>query len=245
MGDPTQRPAQSFVKGKVGLLPEDGVDRPTSLRRWVSKGGKRLDRVLPCPRPPDRDATRACGRGSDAIHPWAEFDQEDEILEMEIGAIVAATGYEVKGTDFFPEYGYGEHPDILTGLQFERLASASGPTLGVIKRPSDGKVPDTVCACYHYFPNLSCCERVDCVVPPGTSGQICPASQGQLCDHCSPLKPECVEPGARCIVTNAHETFCGRDCANQPCPAGYTCMTIKLKAGTTQQCVPSDMSCYY
>jgi heterodisulfide reductase subunit A2 len=72
------------------------------------------------------------------------YEQEDEILEMDIGAIVAATGFEVKGADFFPEYGYGKHPDILTGLQFERLASASGPTLGVIKRPSDGKVPETI-----------------------------------------------------------------------------------------------------
>jgi len=108
-----------------------------------------------------------------------------------------------------------------------------------------GKVPDTVCACYHYFLNTSCCERVDCVVPQGTSGQVCPPSLGKLCDPCNPLNPECVEPGAKCVVTNAHETFCVRDCADQPCPAGYDCMTVKLKVGTTKQCVPVDMSCYY
>jgi heterodisulfide reductase subunit A len=72
------------------------------------------------------------------------FDQQDEFLEINVGAVVAATGYEVKGTDFFPEYSYGESKDIITGLQFERLASASGPTQGVIKRPSDGKVPETI-----------------------------------------------------------------------------------------------------
>ena len=69
------------------------------------------------------------------------FDAQDEIVEVDVGAVVCATGYDVKGTDFFPEYGYGKYPDVITGLQFERLASASGPTSGVIKRPSDGKEP--------------------------------------------------------------------------------------------------------
>jgi heterodisulfide reductase subunit A len=72
------------------------------------------------------------------------FDQEDRIEEVEIGAIVLATGFTVKKTDFFPEYGFGKYADIITGLQFERLASASGPTLGEIRRPSDGKVPQTI-----------------------------------------------------------------------------------------------------
>ncbi len=72
------------------------------------------------------------------------YDQEDLLVEVAVGAVVVATGYEVKGTDFFPEYGYGRYKDVITGLQFERLASASGPTLGAIRRPSDGQVPETV-----------------------------------------------------------------------------------------------------
>jgi heterodisulfide reductase subunit A len=72
------------------------------------------------------------------------FDQEDQIVEAEVGAIVIATGFTVKQTDFFPEYGYGKYADVITGLQFERLASASGPTLGEIRRPSDGKVPEKI-----------------------------------------------------------------------------------------------------
>lgn len=72
------------------------------------------------------------------------FDQEDEIIEVEVGAIVVATGFNVKQPDFFPEYGYGKYPDVITGLQFERLASASGPTLGEIRRPSDGTVPKKI-----------------------------------------------------------------------------------------------------
>ena len=72
------------------------------------------------------------------------FDQPDEIVEAEIGALVIATGFTVKQPDFFPEYGYGKYADVITGLQFERLASASGPTLGEIRRPSDGKIPQKI-----------------------------------------------------------------------------------------------------
>ncbi len=72
------------------------------------------------------------------------FDQEDTIVEAEVGAIVLATGFTVKQPDFFPEYGYGKYQDVITGLQFERIASASGPTLGEIKRPSDGKIPEKI-----------------------------------------------------------------------------------------------------
>jgi len=73
-----------------------------------------------------------------------EWDKEDEIITEEVGAVVLATGFDVKGTDFFPEYGYGQYKDVLTGLQFERLASASGPTFGEIRRPSDGVIPKKI-----------------------------------------------------------------------------------------------------
>lgn len=72
------------------------------------------------------------------------FDQEDELVELEVGAVVVATGFNVMTTSEFSEYGYGKYPDVITGLQFERLASASGPTLGEIRRPSDGKIPEKI-----------------------------------------------------------------------------------------------------
>ncbi len=88
-----------------------------------------------------------CGR--DAIY----YDQEDRIVEEKVGAIVVATGYELysigkeqptKDLCGYGEYGYGKIPDVIDGLQFERLASASGPTAGKILRPSDGKEPKTI-----------------------------------------------------------------------------------------------------
>jgi len=73
-----------------------------------------------------------------------DFEQQDEFIIEDVGAIVLATGFNVLKPDFFPEYGYGKYADIITGLQFERLASASGPTLGEIRRPSDGKIPQKI-----------------------------------------------------------------------------------------------------
>jgi len=72
------------------------------------------------------------------------YDQEDELITENVGAIVVATGFGVLAAKELPAYADGDHPDILTGLQFERLASASGPTGGEIRRPSDGKEPHTV-----------------------------------------------------------------------------------------------------
>ena len=73
-----------------------------------------------------------------------DFTQEDEIITEKVGAIVVATGFQVLPKDQLPAYADGDHPDVLTGLQFERLASAYGPTGGEIRRPSDGKEPQTV-----------------------------------------------------------------------------------------------------
>jgi hypothetical protein len=91
-----------------------------------------------------------------------------------------------------------------------------------------------------------CCERPDCIVPAGYPEQGWPhKSEGKLCDHCNPLKPECKEAGARCIVVNTHETFCGKECKDTPCPASHDCLEVKLKVGTTWQCVPRDLSCVH
>jgi len=94
-----------------------------------------------------------CGRCAAACAKGAiDFSQEDAFVTEEVGAIVVATGFSLyhvgreqpPGLKGYGEYGYGEDPDIIDGLQFERLASASGPTGGEIRRPSDGRVPKTV-----------------------------------------------------------------------------------------------------
>lgn len=73
------------------------------------------------------------------------YEDEDVFITEKVGAVVMATGFElIDWTQYYGEYGGGKYPDVITGLQFERLVNASGPTGGKIKRPSDGKVPETV-----------------------------------------------------------------------------------------------------
>lgn len=72
------------------------------------------------------------------------FDQKDELVTDTVGAIVAATGYDLMDWTVYEEYGGGRYPDVITSLQYERLLSASGPTGGHVQRPSDGKEPKNV-----------------------------------------------------------------------------------------------------
>jgi len=87
----------------------------------------------------------ACGKCADVCEPKAiDFDMKPEIVEEEVGTIIVATGYDLYDKELMAEYGYGKYPDVLDGLQFERLLSASGPTQGKILRPSDHKEPKEV-----------------------------------------------------------------------------------------------------
>lgn len=73
------------------------------------------------------------------------YEDTDEIISDTFGAIVMATGYDLfKWEEAYGEYGYGKFPDVITGLQFERMVNASGPTGGKIIRPSNGEEPKTV-----------------------------------------------------------------------------------------------------
>ncbi|MGQ9508352.1 MAG: 4Fe-4S binding protein [Thermodesulfobacteriota bacterium] len=72
------------------------------------------------------------------------FDQEEEKIQKKVGAIVVATGFELFPKEQLGEYGYGEIPDIIDGLTFERMVSPEGPTSGKILRPSDGRIPKEI-----------------------------------------------------------------------------------------------------
>ena len=67
----------------------------------------------------------------------------EQLLELEVGAIVVATGFQMWDPTQLPQYSYGLSPNIITGLQFERLVSAIGPTGGEIVT-AEGKKPQRV-----------------------------------------------------------------------------------------------------
>ncbi len=87
----------------------------------------------------------ACGKCAEVCEPKAiDFDMQEEIIEEKIGAIVVATGYDLYPIEKIGEYGSGKYEDVMDGLQFERLLSATGPTEGEIRRLSDNKIPKRI-----------------------------------------------------------------------------------------------------
>lgn len=73
-----------------------------------------------------------------------DYKQQDQLLERQYGAIVAATGFRPISLEQYGEYAYRQSPDVVTSLEFERLMNAAGPTGGTLLRPSDGKHPHTL-----------------------------------------------------------------------------------------------------
>jgi heterodisulfide reductase subunit A len=63
--------------------------------------------------------------------------QQEEILDLNVGVVILAPGFGRISEEVLAKYGYGRLPDVVTGMEFERLTSASGPTMGKIIRPSD------------------------------------------------------------------------------------------------------------
>lgn len=82
---------------------------------WVQSGGKKCGVCV-----------KKCSKG--AVH----LDAQDETVELEVGNIILATGYELLDARRVERYGYGKYPNVLTALEFERLLNSSGPTSGNI-----------------------------------------------------------------------------------------------------------------
>ena len=70
-----------------------------------------------------------------------EHDMISQEETLQVGALILAPGYQVYRAELSEEYGFGRYPNVVTALQYERLLSASGPTRGHVKRPSDNNNP--------------------------------------------------------------------------------------------------------
>ncbi|NQU07308.1 MAG: FAD-dependent oxidoreductase, partial [Candidatus Abyssubacteria bacterium] len=73
-----------------------------------------------------------------------DYEMQDEVIELNVGAVILAPGYDIVDPALRPEYGFGRYKNVITSLQYERFLSASGPTQGHIKRPSDGETPKKI-----------------------------------------------------------------------------------------------------
>jgi len=81
---------------------------------------------------------KACEAGA------IDFKQKDEEIEIKVGVIVVATGYDLMNPESIYEYGYSKSLDVITSLQMERFINSSGPTTGDILRPSNGEKPKSI-----------------------------------------------------------------------------------------------------
>jgi len=70
-----------------------------------------------------------------------DLEMEDEFFDVKVGTAILATGYNLFPVEKKHEWGYKQHENVITSLEFERLICASGPTGGKLVRPSDGKTP--------------------------------------------------------------------------------------------------------
>jgi len=107
-----------------------------------------------------------CGECEQACEANAiDFNQVDEIIELEAGTIIVATGYDQFDPSVIPQYGYKKYENVLTGLEFERITCAAGPTEGKILL-KDGREPQSVAIVhcvgsrdqnYHEYCSRVCC----------------------------------------------------------------------------------------
>jgi len=121
------------------------------------KGGKDVCRI--CEKGVEKKGVPGCE--AEAIN----FGQKDEIVEVEVGSIIVATGFQQFDPSVIHQYGYGRYDNIITGLQFERMSNASGPSNGEV-RLTDGRKPESIAILhcvgsrdenYHKYCSRVCC----------------------------------------------------------------------------------------
>ena len=112
-----------------------------------------------------------CGKGPLCVEACdakaIDFSQKEEIIEIKVGSIIVATGYDLLDPAKIYEYGYSKYKDVITTLEMERLISSSGPTSGEILCPSTNRIPKSITfvLCVGSRDETSCswCCRIGCM----------------------------------------------------------------------------------
>ena len=73
-----------------------------------------------------------------------DYEQKEKEIELNVGAVILSPGFEIFNAKIKEELGYGNYPNVVTSLEFERILSASGPYLGKVLRPSDETEPKRI-----------------------------------------------------------------------------------------------------
>ena len=87
----------------------------------------------------------ACGKCLDVCEKKCiNYDDQDELINLEVGVIIVATGMDVYDPTDYDEYGYTRYQNVITSMEFERLICAGGPTEGHFMRPTDRQLPKSI-----------------------------------------------------------------------------------------------------
>lgn len=93
----------------------------------------------------DRENCIECGMCKNVCEADAvDYNMKIEILERQVGTIIIATGYDIFDAKRKEEYGYGRYKNVINAMEFERFINAAGPTGGKLRKPSDGKKPESI-----------------------------------------------------------------------------------------------------
>jgi len=96
-----------------------------------------------------------------------DLAMQEETVKLSVGAVIWATGWKPYDADRIQPYGYGRLPNVITSLEFERLADPNGPTGGKLLRPSDGREAKNIafiqCAGSRDENHLRHCSRICCM----------------------------------------------------------------------------------
>ncbi|VAW37369.1 heterodisulfide reductase, subunit A/methylviologen reducing hydrogenase, subunit delta [hydrothermal vent metagenome] len=94
------------------------------------------------------------------------FNQQPEELDLQVGAVILAPGFGRISGKTLTRFGYEEHPDVVTSIEFERMTSASGPFQGEVKCFSDGRHP-------HRLAFIQCVGSRDLGCDNGYCSSVC------------------------------------------------------------------------
>jgi heterodisulfide reductase subunit A-like polyferredoxin len=155
---PSARAAQLERPAADRIRTFDEVERGLRLKDAAAEAERCLN-CAPCCE--CRECERICKAGA------VDHGLRDQTIELEVGACVIATGFDMLDVTALAEYGGGQIRNVVTGLELERLLSASGPTGGHVERPSDGRAPKRIafiqCVGSRDVRNRAYCSAVCCM----------------------------------------------------------------------------------
>lgn len=126
------------ISGDVSLVqhPRDFAEIEAPLTEDQARGG--AGSCLDC---------GVCSECQECVKACPAFairlDEHEHVRDVEVGAVVVATGHKLFAADLKPEYGFGTFPNVITGMQMDRLLAPTRP-FNTVLRPGDGKVPDRI-----------------------------------------------------------------------------------------------------